>query len=195
MFDVLRSDKSISSNGLEPRTPFLDREWVEFYLSIDKYYRYKTTVNNSEKFIIRNAFSQIEPDLLPKEILWRTKEAFSDGVSSLTKSWYEIISEKITHKYSINKNLQEQLDIIKNNYKDFINFNVPITLEQCYYRYLFNKDYYNCDYLIPYYWMPKFIKANDASARTLKIYSDNNSNKINIKTENVTNEGEIISMI
>ena len=30
MFDVLRSDKSISSCGLEPRTPFLDRGWVEF---------------------------------------------------------------------------------------------------------------------------------------------------------------------
>ena len=33
-FDVLRSDKSISSHGLEPRTPFLDRSLVMFYLSI-----------------------------------------------------------------------------------------------------------------------------------------------------------------
>ena len=193
-FDVLRSDKSISSNGLEPRTPFLDREWVEFYLSIDKNYRYKTTVENSEKFIIRNAFSEIEPELLPKEILWRTKEAFSDGVSSLTKSWYEIINEKITDKYSQNKELQEQLDIIRNNYKEFINFNNPITLEQCYYRYLFNNDYYNCDYLIPYYWMPKFIDANDASARTLKIYSDNNSNKIINETNSITSDIENITM-
>ena len=31
-FDVLRSDKSISSNGLEARTPFLDRGFVQFYL-------------------------------------------------------------------------------------------------------------------------------------------------------------------
>jgi len=30
MYDVLRSDKSISSNGLEPRTPFLDRGFVEY---------------------------------------------------------------------------------------------------------------------------------------------------------------------
>ena len=32
-FDVLRSDRSISTNGLEPRTPFLDR--ITYYLSID----------------------------------------------------------------------------------------------------------------------------------------------------------------
>ena len=31
-FDVLRSDKSISSHGLEPRTPFLDKEFVKTYL-------------------------------------------------------------------------------------------------------------------------------------------------------------------
>ena len=53
MYDVLRSDKSISSNGLEPRTPFLDREWTEFYLSIDKRLRYDTTVKSCEKFLIR----------------------------------------------------------------------------------------------------------------------------------------------
>jgi asparagine synthase (glutamine-hydrolysing) len=33
-FDVLRSDRSISSHGLEARTPFLDRGFVQSYLSI-----------------------------------------------------------------------------------------------------------------------------------------------------------------
>ena len=33
-FDVLRSDRSISSHGLEARTPFLDRNFVQSYLSI-----------------------------------------------------------------------------------------------------------------------------------------------------------------
>ena len=31
-FDVLRSDRCISSHGLEARTPFLDRYFVEYYL-------------------------------------------------------------------------------------------------------------------------------------------------------------------
>lgn len=32
-----------------------------------------------EKYLLRKAFDGL--DLLPKEVLWRTKEAFSDGVS------------------------------------------------------------------------------------------------------------------
>ena len=48
MFDVLRSDKSISSHGLEPRTPFLDRGWVEFYLSISRDLRYNSTIQKCE---------------------------------------------------------------------------------------------------------------------------------------------------
>ena len=76
MYDVLRSDKSISSNGLEPRTPFLDRQWVEFYLSINKHLRFNTTCKNDdkcEKFLIRKAFEKIMPKLLPHEILWRKR--------------------------------------------------------------------------------------------------------------------------
>ena len=34
-FDVLRSDRCVSENGLEPRTPFLDKAFVNYYLSID----------------------------------------------------------------------------------------------------------------------------------------------------------------
>jgi asparagine synthase (glutamine-hydrolysing) len=39
LFDVLRSDKSISSHGLEPRTPFLDKNFVNYYLTIPAYIR------------------------------------------------------------------------------------------------------------------------------------------------------------
>jgi len=48
-FDVLRSDKSISSHGLEPRTPFLDRTWTEYYLSIPANIRFHTNNNQCEK--------------------------------------------------------------------------------------------------------------------------------------------------
>lgn len=172
-YDVLRSDKSISSNGLEPRTPFLDKQWVEFYLSIDKDLRYNSTINNCEKYLIRKSFDTIAPDLVPKKILWRTKEAFSDGVSSLKRSWFEIIKEKI----QINKDLHNELDSIIEYYKN-LNFSKtrPDTYEKAYYRYIFNKHYKNCDHLIPYYWMPRFIDSSDASARTLQIYNKENSN-------------------
>ena len=84
-FDVLRSDKSISSHGLEPRTPFLDKELTKYYLSIPIEYRNHNNEQNCEKYFIRKAIETFEPTLLPKEVLWRKKEAFSDGVSSQEK--------------------------------------------------------------------------------------------------------------
>jgi asparagine synthase (glutamine-hydrolysing) len=182
IFDVLRSDKSISSNGLEPRTPFLDREWVEYYLTIDRKIRFNVTKNNCEKYLIRKSFSIVNPELLPEKILWRTKEAFSDGVSSLNKSWYEIINEKINNICNNDIHLKEKLFELQQEYKNIAfannkNINLPDTLEKCYYRFLFNKHYNKCDHLIPYYWMPKFVNAKDASARSLLIYNANNTNK------------------
>tara|TARA_Y100000389_G_scaffold126730_1_gene124066 strand:- start:5524 stop:7206 length:1683 start_codon:yes stop_codon:yes gene_type:complete len=175
IFDVLRSDRSISSNGLEARTPFLDKDWVNYYLSLDKSLRYKTTVEKCEKYIIRKSFSHVEPDLLPDKILWRTKEAFSDGVSGLNKSWYEIINDKLT---TLNDN--DLFNNIINTQKEYQNGtncnNIPETIEQSYYRYLFNLNFKHCDHIIPYFWMPKFINAKDASARSLLIYNKNNTN-------------------
>ena len=85
-FDVLRSDKSISSHGLEPRTPFLDKELTRFYLSIPIEYRNHNQEQNCEKYFIRKSIEIYEPNLLPHDILWRQKEAFSDGISNIEKS-------------------------------------------------------------------------------------------------------------
>jgi len=163
-FDVLRSDKSISSNGLEPRTPFLDREWVQMYLSIPLKYRF--TPGKMEKWLLRKSVEIMAPDLLPNEVLWRTKEAFSDGVSSQSKSWYEIITERIDE---LSENYDDQLKIMYNNNCSHL---VPKTKEQVYYRNLFDTYYPNCYNVVPYFWMPRFVQANDASARTLNIYKN-----------------------
>ena len=50
LFDVLRSDRSISSNGLEARTPFLDKTFVEFYLSIPPELKVFNNKDRIEKF-------------------------------------------------------------------------------------------------------------------------------------------------
>ena len=161
-FDVLRSDRCISSHGLEPRTPFLDFNWVNAYLTIPSFIRNHCINNNCEKYLIRNAFYTLEPDLLPKEILWRRKEAFSDGVSSINNSWYKIIENRILNLY-INKVISQQID-------PYI-IDQDTTLEKAYYKFLFNQFYKGYENIIPYYWMPKFLNANDASARSLPIYN------------------------
>ena len=40
-----------------------------------------------------------------------------------------------------------------------------------YYRKLFEEYYPNMSHVVPYFWMPKYVNATDASARTLNIYN------------------------
>jgi asparagine synthase (glutamine-hydrolysing) len=161
-FDVLRSDKCISSHGLEPRTPFLDRSWVQYYLSIPAHIRFNTN-KRCEKFLIRQSFdysyflNSEEKPLLPQEILWRRKEAFSDGVSDQSRSLYEILQEHA---------MKEMNGVEKKIYAE----NTPTTSEQAYYRKLFEDFYPGHGKIVPYFWMPKYVDAKDASARTLEIY-------------------------
>lgn len=187
-FDVLRSDRSISSHGLEPRTPFLDRTWVNHYLSLPLKLRYSK--DQPEKYIIRKAFSKeyfVNKEgnsLLPEEILWRRKEAFSDGVSNTNTTTRDIIYRHI-HKldenedinsFIQNSNVENKENIITLTkkipiMKDIIHL-VPETLEQLYYRYIFELNYSGCGKLIPYFWMPRYVKASDSSARTLEVYKE-----------------------
>jgi asparagine synthase (glutamine-hydrolysing) len=161
-FDVLRSDKCISSHGLEPRTPFLDRAFVDYYLNIPMHIR-NTNKTYMEKYLLRSAFITFEPTLLPECIIWRKKEAFSDGVSSINKSWFQIINEKIIDLVN-SGNI-----VLPNSYKIY-DINPPTTLEQRYYRYIYDTNYPQTAYIVPYFWMPKYVNATDASARTLELY-------------------------
>jgi asparagine synthase (glutamine-hydrolysing) len=157
-FDVLRSDKSISTHGLEPRTPFLDREWTQYILSLPCENRYLPL--EMEKYILRNAFS--DTGVLPDAVLWRRKEAFSDGVSATERSLYQILQE-----YAATK-MAEGVDVSQSRWTH----NPPQTAEQYYYRSIFEHAYPGRGNIVPYMWMPKYVNATDASARTLEIYTD-----------------------
>jgi len=77
-YDCLRANKSTMAWGLEARVPFLDREFLEYSMSLDP--AVKTSGNRMEKYIVREAFDDAENPYLPKDVLWRQKEQFSDGV-------------------------------------------------------------------------------------------------------------------
>ena len=167
LFDVLRSDKSISSNGLEPRTPFLDRTFVNYILSIPVYFRNHNNFNEPEKYLLRKSFTSSVflnsegKQFLPDEILWRKKEAFSDGVSSSGRSLYQILQEKIVDQINKEHQILQTIPIQAN-----------IETEKIYYKDIFNKCFPNCQHILPYFWMPKYTNATDPSARTLTFYSD-----------------------
>lgn len=177
LFDVLRSDKCISSHGLEPRTPFLDRTFTNYVLSMPIHYRNHNngiislygSQANLEKILLRRCFSfgmfsdWQKRQILPDEILWRKKEAFSDGVSSKGRSLFTILQEKIA------ENLNVEQDICNFSYE------ANIDTEKKYYKQLFDKFYPNCEHILPYYWMPKYTDATDPSARTLSDYTESKS--------------------
>ena len=80
-YDLLRANKSTASWGIEARVPFLDKDFVEYCMSFDPYYKMINQEHqNIEKWVLRKAFDDKENPFLPDEILWRQKEQFSDGV-------------------------------------------------------------------------------------------------------------------
>jgi asparagine synthase (glutamine-hydrolysing) len=103
-------------------------------------------------------------NLLPKEVLWRRKEAFSDGVSKDTKSWFEIIQDFAGEKYKMDGK----------------------TAEQKYYDEIFCSHYGDDNYtknIVPYKWMPRFVNASDCSARTLKIYEVGTKDNLTVESQ------------
>ncbi|KAG8932924.1 asparagine synthetase [Tulasnella sp. 419] len=101
--DCLRANKSTMAWGLEARVPFLDKKFLEVAMNIDPKEKMFTKGSQTEldadgrpkmeKYILRKAFD-VEPEggkpYLPRSILWRQKEQFSDGVGY---SWIDGIKD------------------------------------------------------------------------------------------------------
>ena len=90
--DCLRANKSTMAWGLEARVPFLDKAFLEVAMNIDPAEKMFAKgaeqqldadgCPRMEKYVLRKAFD-CAPDgkpYLPRSILWRQKEQFSDGV-------------------------------------------------------------------------------------------------------------------
>ena len=153
MFDVLRSDRSISSNGLEARTPYLDKQFVATALAMPTEIRRPVPGGLCEKWLLRISF---DDGILPSQVLWRRKEAFSDGVSG-EKSWYESAKEMANEALGFGW---------ERDHPD------SKTAEQAYYKWCYTQAYGKAGIHtnVPYFWMPRWTAATDPSARTLALY-------------------------
>jgi asparagine synthase (glutamine-hydrolysing) len=157
-FDLLRGDKSVSSNGLELRLPLSDKKFTDMYMTIDPSLKMSdlNVIDKEhqriEKYLLRVAFK----GQLPDSVLWRSKEAFSDGVSKNENSWYKIIQSHL-----------EKLNIDKIDYT----YLLPQSKEALYYRNLFESYFPNRHTICPYIWLPKWSNnTTDPSARTLLTF-------------------------
>ena len=129
-----------------------------------------------EKYLLRKAF-QTDTDtdtdtdhgtdrpLLPDDVLWRRKEAFSDGVSSADgRTWVQMIKE-----YS-DRVITDAEYNNKNNHLYSL-YNPPYDKESLYYRRVFETLYEGRGDTIPYYWRHPFCDGVlDPSARLLSFY-------------------------
>ncbi len=158
-YDCKRSDRCISCFGLEGRVPLLDPEVIEAYWKIPAIWRHPK-YKGIEKWWLRKAFDGM--NIIPDEVLWRKKEAFSDGVSSKEKSWFEIIQENIDNIIDDSVNLD-----LTNPTKEAY-FYRKVFIE------LFGKNRLN---IIPGFWQPRWCNNKgyvDPSARVLEVYDCNN---------------------
>jgi len=156
-YDVLRSERSMAAHGLESRSPFLDRQFVAVARGLPTD-ALRPTAKMMEKTILRTAFA--DGKLLPEKVLWRRKEAFSDGISRAEKSWFQMASEEGERRSRDHPT------------KTYV-VNPPPTAEARWYRELFHEHYPEvaAAAAAPAMWMPRFIAAKDPSARTLSLYN------------------------
>ena len=206
-FDLLRSDKSISGCGLEARVPFADKKFLEYVMRIDPKHKRFNTGSYIEKSILRCAFDALDETqaILPSEVLWRKKEAFSDGVSAQpvdispmsspviaaaasatatasatqpkVRTWIDMIRDYVDARVSDEEYAIERTKFVHNT---------PYDKESYYYRRVFEKMYPGRETVIPYFWRHPFCAELDPSARLLNLGSGSGSGN-GINTANVIN--------
>ena len=159
-YDVLRSDRSISSNGLEARTPFLDKQFVAVARAAPTELRRPRAGVKGEKELLRAAFR--DTSVLPHDVLERRKEAFSDGVSGGGDPWY-VLAQKEAEKL-----VPADWRVRAGAFAE----PRPTTAEQFYYRSIYEAAFPGVGPVnVPAFWMPRWCSATDPSARTLAVYA------------------------
>ncbi|CDY21785.1 BnaA06g20540D [Brassica napus] len=127
-YDCLRANKATSAFGLEARIPFLDKEFINTVMSLDPESKMiKPEEGRIEKWVLRRAFDDEERPYLPKHILYRQKEQFSDGVGY---SWIDGLKAHAAENVN---------DKMMSNAAHIFPHNTPLTKEAYYYRMIFER--------------------------------------------------------
>jgi Asparagine synthase len=80
-YDCLRANKTTAAWGVEARVPFLDQHFMDVAFAMDpKHKMCDASKGRIEKLALRKAFDTPEDPYLPESVLYRVKEAFSDGL-------------------------------------------------------------------------------------------------------------------
>eukprot|EP00547_Thalassionema_nitzschioides_P000454 CAMPEP_0194204390 /NCGR_PEP_ID=MMETSP0156-20130528/3921_1 /TAXON_ID=33649 /ORGANISM="Thalassionema nitzschioides, Strain L26-B" /LENGTH=623 /DNA_ID=CAMNT_0038930387 /DNA_START=153 /DNA_END=2024 /DNA_ORIENTATION=- len=128
MYDCLRCNKAMSAWGVEPRVPFLDRDFLNVAMALDPNEK-MIKDGRIEKWAMRKAFDTPDDPYLPDDILWRQKEQFSDGVGY---GWVDSLRDAAE---------AEVTDAMFRSAKDRFPYGTPTTKEGYRYRMIFEEFY------------------------------------------------------
>ena len=160
MYDVLRADRCISVNSLEARVPFGDLDFVRYVMQVDP--ELKLNRYGMGKYLLRHAFEQ--DHILPDEILWRQKAAFSDAVGHSMVDDLKAYAETVYSEEAFREGCAKY------------SYCPPFTKESLLYRDIFEKHYPGQAEMIRDFWMPnpewEGCKVDDPSARVLSNYGN-----------------------
>lgn len=158
LYDVLRADRCISANSLEARVPFGDLDFVRYVMQLNP--KLKLNTYHMGKYLLRHAFEH--DHLLPDDILWRQKAAFSDAVGHSMVDDLKAYAEEVYTDEAF-ETRRQQYDYCR-----------PFTKESLLYREIFEKYYPGQAKMIADFWMPNKswdgCNVNDPSARVLANY-------------------------
>lgn len=129
--DLLRSNKSTMAWGLEARVPFADKKMVEWGVSLPHAIK---TKNNVEKWILRKSFDTLTadgiPEYLPRDLLWRVKNQFSDISDVNGNTWIGAVEKLVEYEIS---------DYVFSFANERFPHNTPVQKKEYYFRSIFEE--------------------------------------------------------
>ncbi|MDR3272139.1 MAG: asparagine synthase B [Flavobacteriaceae bacterium] len=170
LYDCLRANKALMAWGVEGRVPFLDREFMDIAMTLNP--KDKMCGHGKiEKHILREAFE----NYLPKEVVWRQKEQFSDGVGY---SWIDTLKKVADEKIS-----DRQMGLAAERFP----INPPMSKEEYWFRMIFEEHFPSqaaaqtvpsvpsvaCSSAVALEWDEAFKNNPDPSGRAVKtVHND-----------------------
>jgi asparagine synthase (glutamine-hydrolysing) len=148
-FDLLRSDKMAGCYGLEVRHPYLDKQFLEYLLTIHPRLKrpqvFSYEKDAIEKYIVRKSFDvPDETEILPLSLLYRPLQEASCCFENTTT----LIEDYCEHLYT-------DLDLFAYlNSQSIRNDNQtkPSSKEEMHYRKVFEKHYGKLQSTVPIFW-------------------------------------------
>lgn len=154
LYDNLRVDRMTAAHSLEVRVPFLDKALIH-YVMADKTSHFASADFPMEKRFLREAFA----GMLPEKVLWRQKEALSDGCGY---DWMTELRERCKPTSAANIPRKPTLNSGKTT---------PRYPEEHYFRALFDKIFPEKSGILREFWQPKFIDTHgESSARAIPCH-------------------------